>query len=77
MVFAHGACFTAISVGIGMTLAFALSRVLSTALFGVSSTDPYTFAIVPVMLAAVALLATYLPARRATRVNPITALRTD
>jgi putative ABC transport system permease protein len=77
MVFAQGARFTALGVGIGMALAFALSRVLSTALFGVSSTDPYTFAIVPVLLASVALLATYLPARRATRVNPITALRTD
>ena len=77
MVFVQGFRLTAIGAGVGLVLAFALSRVLSTALYGVTAGDPYTFAIVPALLGSVALLATYLPARRATRVNPITALRTD
>ncbi len=77
MVIAQGARLAAIAIAIGITAAFALSRVLGSLLFGVSSTDPWTFVIVPILLGAVAMLASYLPARRATRVNPITALRTE
>ena len=54
-----------------------LTRVMSALLFGVGSSDPVTYATVSVVLAAVALLATYLPARRASRVDPVVALRAE
>jgi putative ABC transport system permease protein len=61
--------------GLGLALALAATRVLQSLLFGISATDPFTFTIVLVALIAVALLACYLPARRATKVNPLEALR--
>ena len=64
-----------IGVAAGLALAFGLTRLMSKILFGISPTDPLTFAIVVLVLAAVALLACYLPARRATHVDPIIALR--
>jgi putative ABC transport system permease protein len=60
---------------IGLIAAFALTRVMSTLLFGVTATDPTTFTLISLLLIAVAALASYVPARRATRVNPIIALR--
>jgi putative ABC transport system permease protein len=60
---------------IGLIAAFALTRVMSTLLFGVTATDPATFTLISLLLIAVAALASYVPARRATRVNPIIALR--
>jgi putative ABC transport system permease protein len=60
---------------IGLIAAFALTRVMSTLLFGITATDPATFTLISLLLIAVAALASYIPARRATRVNPIIALR--
>jgi ABC-type lipoprotein release transport system permease subunit len=57
--------------------ALALTRTLSSLLYGVSATDVTTFATVPLVLGAIALAATYLPASRATRVDPLTAIRAE
>ena len=60
---------------IGLAGAYGLTRLMKSFLFGVSATDPLTFAVIASLLVLVALLACYLPARRATRVDPIIALR--
>jgi predicted permease len=60
---------------VGMALCAVVSRILSSVLFGVSSHDPFAFVVVPLFLVAVALAASYVPARRATKVDPMTALR--
>jgi len=75
MVVGQGAVLAAIGIGIGLAGALALSRFLSSLLYGVKPTDPLTFIAVSLILAAVALLASYIPARRATKVDPIVALR--
>jgi putative ABC transport system permease protein len=67
----------ATGVCVGIVSAIAISRVLSGLLLGVSSRDPMTFAGISVLLAAVALVACYLPARRAARLDPSTALRCE
>jgi putative ABC transport system permease protein len=64
-----------LGLAIGLAGAFALTRVIASLLFGVTTRDPFTFAAVAGLLAAVALLACYLPARRASRVDPMEALR--
>ena len=60
-----------------VTLAFGVTRLISTFLFGVKPTDPLTYAAVALGLAAIALLACYVPARRATRVDPMVAVRCE
>jgi len=73
----HGFWLVAIGIALGIGIALALTRVMSALLFGVGPMDPLTYAAVSAVLAAIALLATYLPARRASRIDPIAALRED
>jgi ABC-type antimicrobial peptide transport system permease subunit len=73
----HGLLLTGAGIVLGTAVALALTRVMSTLLYGVSPMDPVTYAAVAASLATVALLATYLPARRASRVDPVIALRAD
>jgi putative ABC transport system permease protein len=75
LVLRYGGTLVAIGLAIGLGAALGLSRFLETLLFEVSTTDPLTFAGVAVLLLAVALLACWIPARRATKVDPMVALR--
>lgn len=75
MVLKDGARMTLLGIAIGTIAALALTRLMASVLFGVSPTDPLTFTGVAVSLCVIALLACYVPARRATRVNPVIALR--
>ena len=75
MVLGQGARLALLGIGIGLIGAFAVTRMMASFLYGVQATDPLTFAAVSLLLAAIALLACYLPARRATRIDPIVALR--
>jgi ABC-type antimicrobial peptide transport system permease subunit len=75
LVLGQGARLILIGVGIGVVAALALTRSMSSLLYGISATDPITFGSVILILAAVAFLATFVPARHATQVSPIIALR--
>jgi putative ABC transport system permease protein len=66
-----------VSVAIGLVLAFGLTRLLKSLLFGVSVLDPLTFVVVALLLVSVALLACYVPARRAAKTDPLAALRCE
>jgi predicted permease len=75
MVFSHGLRLFAVGAGLGLAAALALSRTMSHLLYGISASDPLSFLVVTFILALVALLACYVPARRAMRVDPLVALR--
>ena len=77
LVLRQGMTLVLIGMAVGLAGAFALARLLSGLLFGVTPTDTVTFTVVPLVLAAVALAACYLPARRAARVDPMRALRCE
>ncbi len=77
LVVGHGMILSLIGVGIGVAVSLLLTRYLASLLYGVSSTDPLTFASIVLLLITVALLACSIPARRATRVDPMNALRQE
>jgi predicted permease len=77
LVVGHGLLLIGMGVVVGLAASFGVSRLLSNLLFGISSTDPVTFVGVPLLLGSMAILASYVPALRATRIDPMRALRQD
>ncbi len=77
LVLARGTRVIAAAIVVGVIAAFAAARLMQSQLFGVSASDPLTFLAVPILLGAVALVATYLPARRAANVDPMIAIRSE
>jgi len=77
LVTGDGAKLAVAGIAAGVAMALAMTRLMSGLLFGVSATDPWTFALIALLFAAVAMLASYLPARRAAGTDPVIALRRD
>jgi putative ABC transport system permease protein len=77
LILAQGLRLAMVGVAVGLLAAIAFTRLLKGLLFGISASDPLTFAVIAVLLVGVALLACWIPARRATRVDPLEALRQD
>jgi len=77
MILSQGMRVSAVGIVMGLAIALGLTRLLRTLLFEVSATDPITFGLVAMTMSLIALMACYLPARRATRVDPLVALRDE
>lgn len=77
MIIAHGSRVVMIGVAIGVTVALFLTRLLESMLFRVTAIDPVTFIVVSAVMIGVALLASYIPARRASSVDPMVSLRAE
>jgi len=77
LILRQGMLLAVIGAAFGLALGFGGTRLLKTLLYGVSAADPMTFAVVTLLLGSVTLLACWLPAHRATRVDPMIALRTE
>jgi ABC-type antimicrobial peptide transport system permease subunit len=77
LVVGRGLLLAALGVALGLAGAFALTRLMRSLLYAITTTDPMTFLAVPLLLVAATMLACFLPARRAARVDPVTALRAD
>jgi ABC-type antimicrobial peptide transport system permease subunit len=77
LVLAQGVRLVALGVGVGLIGSWVLSRVLVSQMYGITPRDPFTYGAVALLLVGVALLATYVPAWRATRVDPMLALRSE
>jgi putative ABC transport system permease protein len=73
----HGLALATLGTVLGLLASFAISRLVASLLFGVTPNDPMIFASVPLLLSMVAMLASYFPARQATRVDPVVALRAE
>jgi ABC-type antimicrobial peptide transport system permease subunit len=77
MILREGFAMVVAGLALGLLLALGTGKIVSSILFEVSSTDPFAFALAPAVLASAALLATWIPARRATKISPMAALRTE
>jgi ABC-type antimicrobial peptide transport system permease subunit len=77
LVVGQGMALSLFGVTLGLAAAFLLTRLIRSMLFGVAPTDPFTFAGISLLLAMITLLATYIPAQRATQIDPVTSLRQD
>jgi len=77
MIVRQGMSVAVAGIVIGLASAYGLTRVIASLLFGVTAKDPAVFVIVPLLLSAVALVGVWLPARRAARIDPLRALRTE
>jgi ABC-type antimicrobial peptide transport system permease subunit len=77
MIIRQGMGIALVGVGIGLVSAFGLTRIIASFLFGVTTRDPVVLVTVPLLLIAVALMGVWLPARRASQVDPVVALRTE
>jgi len=77
LVLSHGLKLTIVGAALGLFGAYLATRAITSVLYGVSATDPFTFVFVSALLIGVALLACYVPSRRATKVDPLIALRNE
>jgi putative ABC transport system permease protein len=75
MILRRGMLTTGVGLAVGLPLAYGFARLMASLVFGVSATDATTFLAIPLALVAAAALAVYVPARRATKIDPIVALR--